>query len=341
MKRKILLVFITIQVIGMVTASAQNGATNIEIQSDNVNISASKDINLSSAKAYYNNSEIAVKGDASRGATVVIAASNASEKSRSGADYICTGNNDQEVFNIALQSLPECGGLIQLTEGDFHFYNVQHRVEKDVTIQGYGSSTVIHRHFVHEPGKTADSMLRAHHDKNYFFKDFTINSNNKQVEGQNNNYDIFCWTPDTGKAEGCCTIENVHVINGMCHNGSDHNTIAFFVTGANARIINCTVQGENYTRSIHVSPVNKTDLYAYVVGCITDSSIEVRVSNSFISKNKTTDIFVNSIKQSIVTENMVDVLKLGGYRVYAGSNICNTITNQTSNSLVTNNLVLP
>lgn len=145
MKRQIFLFAIIILSVGMITVNAQNGATNVDIQNNNINITATENIRLStgaSGKVYYNNDEVAVKSEASRSATIVIAASNASAKSKAGADYICSGNNDEDIIANAINSLPESGGKIQFTEGDFMFgKSLRFSNQKSILFSGYGDAT--------------------------------------------------------------------------------------------------------------------------------------------------------------------------------------------------------
>lgn len=55
----------------------------------------------------------------SRTATVVVAASDASEKSKTQADYVCDGVDDQVEIQAAIDSLPSGGGKVVLTEGNY------------------------------------------------------------------------------------------------------------------------------------------------------------------------------------------------------------------------------
>lgn len=55
-----------------------------------------------------------------RTATVIVAASNANNNSKDGADYICDGINDEAEINAALADLPAYGGKIVLSEGIFN-----------------------------------------------------------------------------------------------------------------------------------------------------------------------------------------------------------------------------
>ncbi len=55
-----------------------------------------------------------------RGATVLVAASDALAKSKRDADYVCDGVADQVDINAAIDALPATGGTVQLSEGTFY-----------------------------------------------------------------------------------------------------------------------------------------------------------------------------------------------------------------------------
>ncbi len=55
-----------------------------------------------------------------RGATLVVAASDASATEIAQADYFCDGVADQAEVNAAITALPAFGGIVKLTSGGFH-----------------------------------------------------------------------------------------------------------------------------------------------------------------------------------------------------------------------------
>ncbi|MNW34043.1 Pectate lyase superfamily protein [compost metagenome] len=77
-----------------------------------------------------------------RAATVVVAASNSSDKTKSSADYVCTGTDDQITINNAISELPVEGGKVLLMEGA---YTVSNGIMQPngVTLEGMGMSTII------------------------------------------------------------------------------------------------------------------------------------------------------------------------------------------------------
>uniref|UniRef100_UPI000288C789 BppU family phage baseplate upper protein n=1 Tax=Peptoniphilus rhinitidis TaxID=1175452 RepID=UPI000288C789 len=82
----------------------------------------------------------------SRSATFVIANYDSSENSKAGADYVIQENDcAAEIINNFIAKLPEYGGKIQLTEGNF---NIKKNLaisftKNNVIIEGYGNSTNI------------------------------------------------------------------------------------------------------------------------------------------------------------------------------------------------------
>lgn len=71
--------------------------------------------------------------------SVTVAAYNAKTKSRENADFLCTGTNDDEIINQAIQSLSPEGGEIKLTDGLFLTSSpilIDRRIK--ITGEGYG-----------------------------------------------------------------------------------------------------------------------------------------------------------------------------------------------------------
>jgi hypothetical protein len=82
-----------------------------------------------------------------RGASLVIAASNSPPLSRQQADYVCDGVNDEEEIQAAIDSLPgdepTGGGTIVLLEGDFYFSSPVSFTKRAVIVgQGIRATTI-------------------------------------------------------------------------------------------------------------------------------------------------------------------------------------------------------
>lgn len=94
---------------------------------------------------------------------IILAASNASEASKAGADVVCGGFNDAVELQKALNDLPAIGGMIQLTEGTFTLLSTVSRAINNVTIQGVGKATRINLDGVNpiiEAGSQSGWMLK-------------------------------------------------------------------------------------------------------------------------------------------------------------------------------------
>lgn len=77
-----------------------------------------------------------------RTATLVVAASNASARSKAGADYVCDGTSDEVEINAAINDLPSGGGKLQLTEGLFTISSAI-IINKGIRFSGVGMPTNI------------------------------------------------------------------------------------------------------------------------------------------------------------------------------------------------------
>lgn len=75
--------------------------------------------------------------------TIMLAASNSTEISKSKADRTCTGTDDHVEIQAALDSLPFGGGRIFFTEGEFHpdWDKIKIPNSGKITLQGVGMST--------------------------------------------------------------------------------------------------------------------------------------------------------------------------------------------------------
>jgi len=77
-----------------------------------------------------------------RTATLVVAASDSTQKCKVQADYVCDGVNDHVEIQAALDALPAGGGRVMLSEGTF---NIEVSIELGAyqTLEGQGPSTIL------------------------------------------------------------------------------------------------------------------------------------------------------------------------------------------------------
>jgi len=79
----------------------------------------------------------------SKGATLVVAAQNATSAERAAADFVCDGVADQVEINQAVSALPAEGGSVRLTGGTFNTDDVIYVRRQDVAIHGSGVATLV------------------------------------------------------------------------------------------------------------------------------------------------------------------------------------------------------
>ncbi len=81
-----------------------------------------------------------------RTATLIVAASDSSAKSKAGADYVCDGIADQVDIQAAIDALPAVGGRVILLEGQFNISAtivLGDGTQDQVTFEGQGNSTLL------------------------------------------------------------------------------------------------------------------------------------------------------------------------------------------------------
>jgi len=76
------------------------------------------------------------------GFSVLVAASNAPQNMLDIADYVCTGGNDQDTINEAINSQSKLGGVVALSPGSFNCSGPV-KVRSRVTLVGSGRSSVM------------------------------------------------------------------------------------------------------------------------------------------------------------------------------------------------------
>ncbi len=89
-------------------------------------------------------------------ATKIVAASNASQAEKDGADYIATGTNDQTTINTALTAAS--GGRVYLTDGTFSTTDVI-SIPNNTTLAGAGRGTIIQ--FANIAGQTKNMITNT------------------------------------------------------------------------------------------------------------------------------------------------------------------------------------
>lgn len=97
------------------------------------------------------------------------------------ADFVCDGEDDQNLINAAISSLPEQGGSVYLREGTFVLSGGINIARSNVTIMGSGAGTVLK---VEDDLNGTMTVLRASNCDSVMIRDLSIDGNaDKNVEG--------------------------------------------------------------------------------------------------------------------------------------------------------------
>ena len=102
-----------------------------------------------------------------RTATVVVAASNSTQKSKDAADYVCDGTADQSEITSALSALQSTGGKIVFLEGTYSISS-EFTISKNVVFEGMGDATSF---------SVSGSFARTSSAINVTFRDIKITAN--------------------------------------------------------------------------------------------------------------------------------------------------------------------
>jgi len=92
-------------------------------------------------RSIYNLSGVGIGSTAApvvRTATIVVAASDASAKSKAQADYVCDGTDDQVEIQAAIDALPASGGKVVLSEGTYNISDTITVASNNITLTGQG-----------------------------------------------------------------------------------------------------------------------------------------------------------------------------------------------------------
>lgn len=322
----------------LLTVQAQENTSNVEVTRDSLKISSMRNIRMKSGnggKIYYNDREIATREDLGRCATLVIAASNATEKSKAGADYVCTGVNDNEkiqeaVFLIAYLGV---GGKIQLTEGDYNFSNgVWFQAQKDnqslsIAIEGMGNSTVLHRRYSSVSGKFQGLFTFGLPVNSNITNQYVTEIRNMKYNGHMNEYVLpessgIPQTFATSYTERADVLETTVCENIVCEN--IYNPSSVFI-GMGCHFIASSLYLENAYPGWGIQTTKGYNQNGYVIF-------------ARIEKCKAPIIGLSAINKAFVTDNMAASIHLEGENIVCSGNMYNTLYNGSSNSAVSNNL---
>ncbi len=317
------------------TIHAQENVSNIEILRDSLKLSSMRNIYMKSrnnGKAYYNDREIATKEDVGRCTTFVIAASNASEKSKIGADYVCTGVNDNEKIQEVVDYIANLGvgGKIQLTEGDYNFSNgVWFSARKDnkalsISIEGLGNCTTVHRRYSFTDGKCQGLFSFELPVNPNITNKYVTTIRNMKYNGHMDEYsrpEIQSFA--TSYTERTDILETAIIENIICENIYNQSNV-FIGMGCNLIATSLDLRGAHPGYGISAVPSYNQN---------NDNNIFVT-----IEKCNAPVIELRNAAKSFVINNIAQVIHLYGKNIICSGNIYTSIGNQSENSIVSNNL---
>jgi len=160
----------------------------------------------------------------------LVAASDASSRAKSHADYVCDGTADDVEIQEAIDSLPVAGGKIYLSEGTFNITS-KISIPNDVWLQGFGFSTVI------DSGTLTTIVLEN--------SDTSIG--NSQIVITDLKLDVSSMASDKSaihlKKVNHSYVSNVYIVGGGEGEYGEHGI--YLETVAHSRIVNVTIETVN------------------------------------------------------------------------------------------------
>lgn len=161
------------------------------------------------------------------GATLLVAASNASAAARATASYVCDGTADQVEINAALAALPAGGGSVRLSEGTFTLAAPIGTAKANSQLVGSGVDATTLR-VVNAGGASVNGTMvqLAHASCSLSF--LTVDGNKANNAAQTAMTLVAAFAADI-------LVDTVRITNSPAYGSS--------TTGANARYMNCIADG--------------------------------------------------------------------------------------------------
>ncbi len=259
-----------------------------------------------------------------RSATLTIAASDSSAKSKAQADYVCDGVNDQIKIQAAIDTLPTVGGTVKLLEGTYNlnaltnFYlNTINKCaiivnRNHITLEGSNGTVLKFKNGINVGDGAADTYLAmiCVSADNVKINDIRFDNNNSNVTTF---YNISIWT---GNDTGTITNLSSHVDVSRCYfsqmsyafwgdGGSSfwdvhHNTVVPIETGGG---ISC--HNNLFKSSIANNKIANSTYFE--VGIFLDSVDHVQVTGNYIQNPKTNGIEIyDDVNYCIISGNTIN-----------------------------------
>jgi len=253
-----------------------------------------------------------------RSATLVVAASDSSEKSKAQADYVCDGVADNEEIQAAVNALASCGGKIILLEGNYRGGNIS------ITTQNIQISGVRGAKYTYT---AADSNAA-----------FTISSENVHIDTLH----IDCATL-AGHSIYFNGAANCSVRHCICENAINDNILVFNASH-DIQICNNVTRytaatgpycGIEVTKDCYDVLISENIVYENASGirahCHTGETLErITIVNNILHGNKEYGIYISgslgTFKNAIISNNMLNEPDATQYAVYVAKVIGVTCT---------------
>lgn len=197
----------------------------------------------------------------SRQSVVTVAAHNSNQKTKMSADFVCDGMHDGSIISQAIISLPETGGSVILTEGEYDLNITLAIIRKSkVKIIGQGENTILK---YNQSGRV--SIIEIRNSSEIILEDFIIDGtrarqahhgieiNNMVTKSELRNITIKNLAYGSGvSSDGEVNMYNTKVINCSHGIGIDSKNIII----ANCEVRDCKansscssffVQGDKFT----------------------------------------------------------------------------------------------
>jgi len=168
------------------------------------------------------NSNLSATHKITRSATLVVAASDSSAKSKAQADYVCDGTDDQVEIQAAIDSISTIGGKIQLLEGtflldapyDFYVNNSKYSIcleGSNIEFAGMKGTVLKLKDGINlGTGTNTFAATLILNGSNLSVHDITFNNNYSYVTA---NWNVAIWhgTSDTNSPAKSCTSHFVDI----------------------------------------------------------------------------------------------------------------------------------
>ena len=231
-----------------------------------------------------------------RTATRVVAASDASDRSKQQCDYLCNGTNDGVEIQIAADYISSVGGgILLLTEGTYYIkMSDVITLPDNIVLKGYGIGATKLK--LSDGESTNGNIIANSGTSRIAVMDLTIDGNTSGTSGQVKG--IYFG----GVAH--CTIRNVRVYD------MESDGITIYSSSSYILVENCEIDTCEKGLSIlnAVAPVNVVGNSVY--NC-DDYGIELRYTSYFImcrntvKNNNATGVYIGSCEFSQIEENII------------------------------------